>query len=119
MTKQEVFNTVWRHFVVEGNPLSFDPKNYRCLYRGPDGAKCAIGLFLSDGAAAACNFAGVSSIPPHLFPKALLGVEMEFLKDLQQAHDSPCTTFGRSTTIKTELKVLAFSWDLQVSEKGE
>jgi len=47
MTEQEVFNTVWNHFVVNRGPVSVDANN-NCLYRGPDGARCAVGLFIPD-----------------------------------------------------------------------
>lgn len=49
MNKQEVFDRVWNHFVVEGNPLSISRDiEGSCLYRGPDGTKCAVGLLIPD-----------------------------------------------------------------------
>ena len=46
MTKQEVFNKVWDHIIAQGTP-SLDDRGY-CLYRGPNGLKCAAGIFLTD-----------------------------------------------------------------------
>lgn len=53
VTVQEVFNAAWQAFVVEGRPFAVSPdKNddgvYPCLYRGPNGTKCAIGLIIPD-----------------------------------------------------------------------
>lgn len=53
VTVQEVFDAVWQAFVVEGRPFAVSPdKNehgvYPCLYRGPNGTKCAIGLIIPD-----------------------------------------------------------------------
>ena len=53
MTKQEIFNQVWTHFVINEGPASYrlDDRNVAlCLYRGCGGARCAIGLLLSDEA---------------------------------------------------------------------
>lgn len=45
-TNQDIFNTVWNHFIVgDGQPSIFRAK---CLYRGPKGTKCAVGLLISD-----------------------------------------------------------------------
>ena len=47
MTSQEVFNKVWDWFIVKKNPPSLD-SNKTCQYRGPNGARCAIGIFIDD-----------------------------------------------------------------------
>lgn len=46
MTKQQMFDRVWQHFVVEKGPPSGDLT--RCNYRDPSGAKCAMGLLIPD-----------------------------------------------------------------------
>ncbi len=53
MTKQEAFDKVYKHFVINGNPTSVVRKKRRnggfvsvCMYRSPSGAKCSAGLFL-------------------------------------------------------------------------
>jgi len=59
MTKQEIFNRVWDHFVRKKNPLSYTKKDgintiIACRYRQDHTAqcpvRCAIGLFLPDEA---------------------------------------------------------------------
>lgn len=47
MTKQEMFNKVWDWFVVGKNLPSATIDDY-CRYRGVNGAKCAIGIFIPD-----------------------------------------------------------------------
>lgn len=47
MTAQEIFDKVYRHFVIEGNKKSLDSAG-ECAYRGENGAKCAFGLLISD-----------------------------------------------------------------------
>lgn len=53
MTKKElmqsVFNKVWQHFIVEGNPRSYEAPGNTCAYRGANGAKCAVGVLIPDG----------------------------------------------------------------------
>lgn len=46
MNRQEIFNKLWDHFVVQGNPQSTNGNV--CLYRGPNGARCAAGVVLPD-----------------------------------------------------------------------
>jgi hypothetical protein len=46
MNKQEVFDKVWNHFIVNNGPPSLSSEG--CCYRGPNGAKCAIGIFIAD-----------------------------------------------------------------------
>lgn len=49
LTLQEAFNQVWDWFVVQGNPQSTtDHGEPICQYRGPNGAKCAAGVLLTD-----------------------------------------------------------------------
>jgi len=48
-TSQEIFDAVWRHFVVENRPRSYSDRRYApCAYRGRDGARCAVGIFIPD-----------------------------------------------------------------------
>lgn len=46
MTKQEMFDAVWDHFVVKGSPKSM--QEYSCRYRGPGGSCCAVGVLMTD-----------------------------------------------------------------------
>lgn len=40
-TKQEIFDYVWNHFVVQKNPLGYDVENDNCSYK----LGCALGCF--------------------------------------------------------------------------
>lgn len=51
MTNQKMFDKVWQWFVVEKNPQSVkEDTPDECLYRGPNGAKCAVGCVMPDSA---------------------------------------------------------------------
>lgn len=50
--RQETFDRVWNHFIRDGAPrsvaeLAGDVTNM-CMYRGPGGSRCAVGLFIPD-----------------------------------------------------------------------
>lgn len=47
ITNQEIFDVAWQAFVVEGRPAS-TMENGDCMYRGPAGQRCAIGLCIHD-----------------------------------------------------------------------
>lgn len=47
MTRQEMFDKIWNHFIEEDAPWSVTEKG-GCRYRGEDGKKCAVGLLLPD-----------------------------------------------------------------------
>jgi hypothetical protein len=46
MTKQEIFDTVAIHLIKQGKKSVGDDGN--CLYRGPEGLKCAVGCLIPD-----------------------------------------------------------------------
>lgn len=51
LTPQEIFNIVWNHFVVEGNPRAVIRNTFICTYHTKvDGVslRCAVGLFLTN-----------------------------------------------------------------------
>lgn len=45
MTPQEIFDTVANHLRKQGRPAMSEGN---CVYRGPDGTKCAIGCLIPD-----------------------------------------------------------------------
>lgn len=48
-SEQEMLDTVYDHFITKGNPPSFvltDNGRTICRYRGPNGTKCAFGIFI-------------------------------------------------------------------------
>lgn len=45
MTKQEIFDTVAVHMLAQGKKSENEDG---CLYRGPNGTKCAVGVLIKD-----------------------------------------------------------------------
>ena len=85
MTPQEIFDTVARHLFTQGKQ-STDP--IYCLYRGPDGTKCAVGVLIPDATydedMEGCSIAGLLdefSLP------AWMGEHVNLLQHLQSVHD--------------------------------
>lgn len=86
----ELFNSIANHLITQGRPSigSFG----RCLYRGADGAKCAVGFLIPDedynpewdkqglGVFSLATMGYLSSVPTAVLP---------MLNKLQQAHDDP------------------------------
>lgn len=48
MNLQEMFDKIWDWTIVQNQPRSFDCNINRCLYRGPNGTKCFIGVLIPD-----------------------------------------------------------------------
>lgn len=50
MTKQEIFNKVYTHLMAQGRrAMQVSPYGVEyCMYRAPDGGKCAIGCLIPD-----------------------------------------------------------------------
>ena len=116
---QQVFDEVWRHFVVDKNPLSHAGNH--CLYRGPDGAKCAIGLFIPDDkykpeydkpVSETCGYDRVIEIINEVEVELLLQCDRGFVRNLQKSHDTAATRSSR--TIPTELTNLAYVYALDL-----
>lgn len=79
MLAQEIVDRVYQHFIVEKNPPSID-KDGRCLYRGPNGTKCAAGLFIKDEEYKP-DFEGMTAYTlgdtlPALRDKIIIGLQM-------------------------------------------
>lgn len=128
MKRQDAFNIVWNHFVVNKGKPSVDRDSISCLYRGEAGAKCAIGVLLPDKnyekSLEGEELEFVASLIPGLRVKENLG----FLRQLQQAHDdasdkndgiadakyeiADVKTFRKN--IKVKLTELAENWKLKI-----
>lgn len=48
MNKQEIFNTVWDHFIVQENHPGWDFEREQCMYKTNDGHSCAVGVILAN-----------------------------------------------------------------------
>lgn len=84
LTKQAIFDKVATHLLTQ-KKKSRDPKIKTCLYRGPNGLKCAVGCLLRDDEITMKeNDYTVWSLK---LPNTLLGQEY-FLRELQIIHDT-------------------------------
>ena len=84
-SKQETFDLVAAHLLVQ-NAKSED--SYACLYRGPNGRKCAVGVLIPDSdydPALEGLLANDLKLTPILNK---LGIDPELAADLQDVHDS-------------------------------
>jgi len=90
MTNQEVFDAVARHLLTQGEVSRVEHGGnceYRCLYRGPRGLKCAIGVLIPDERYEP-RLEGLSSTSREILDACGLGVEHAILVDqLQRMHD--------------------------------
>lgn len=93
---QEVFNKATAAVIAQGvRSSNGDEAGATCLYRGPNGIKCAVGHLLSDeqmrkyevaNAAGAGSF--TDSLLQEIAPDTDLDTLRSFLDALQGAHDS-------------------------------
>lgn len=88
LTQQEIFTTVVKHLLTQ-NKTSIDEKHISCLYRGPNGLKCAVGILITDDEYSEemeCKSVDVL-IDENLLPERLIE-HSYFLQQLQKIHDS-------------------------------
>lgn len=94
MNKQEMLNTAVPFLIKQAVP-SMTENGTRCLYRGPNGTKCAIGCIIPDdryqeqfdGVGFISSLKGISGVMPDI-----LGDDIPFLRALQQCHDLASTS---------------------------
>lgn len=86
ITQQETFDTVVRHLRTQGCKSIADGA---CMYRGPDGLKCAVGCLIPDDdyrpemeSQAACALGSVGRLLHDL------GHDLSLINALQLVHDS-------------------------------
>jgi hypothetical protein len=93
-TKQEVFNKVWQHFIVDQNPRAYNPETDKCTYYSESGG-CAIGCLIEDDdvkkvldMAPTSSIYSLRSLYSEIFDKIIdTEVDKNFLGYLQIAHD--------------------------------
>lgn len=108
-TRQEVFDRVWQHFVVEKNPRAVRSNDTLCTY---EGTGCAIGccITLED------SHKFEAQLGPYQHCQALTGMyfnyeDESFLQALQRVHDWQCAAdndFQKHLTIfanENELRI--------------
>ncbi len=86
-SKQEVFNDVVNHARKQG----CKSKGIICAYRGNNGTKCFIGIFIPDNLYSCVmegdNVFELESYYPEIFEIFEKDVDMGFLNDIQGIHD--------------------------------
>lgn len=117
-----MFDTVWNHFVVNKGPRSAkEPYREmgsagRCLYRGQDGAKCAIGLFIPDERYHS-EFDMIGAPGMRVIKDETLhdiieqSITIETLRELQRCHDDTYTKSFHET-IEINLRQFAKRYKL-------
>lgn len=116
MTNQEIFDKVWQHFVVNHNPFSRDEDC--CLYRGPNGAACSVGIFipdrLYDPELEVCDVYTLLSDTENDELRCLLEPNVDFFAKLQDIHDSCENTDEGYNKFVKGMKKLAKSKNLKI-----
>jgi hypothetical protein len=99
MTNQEAFNRAVTWLLAQGKKSIRSSGTINvCLYRGPDGLRCAVGTLIPDAeyhpamegkrAAVVCGLAAnQESLPPFLVAPSLVGLNAALLTSLQLIHD--------------------------------
>jgi hypothetical protein len=99
MTRQEILNKVWYHFVTMKRSFGYDKIKKVCVYKTRGGAKCGIGCLIPNelyDPKMDCQASNAYSLGVHsnkFVQKALkkIGIRFkgneQFLTDIQKAHD--------------------------------
>lgn len=118
LTPQEVFDISASHLLKQGK-RSVKPGTNQCMYRGPDGMKCAAGVFLTDnfainGHAEGCSWHALT-ISANGVPKTNEGL----ITQLQLVHDGAAEWIGETGIVEKweivipALKRLAADFNLE------
>jgi hypothetical protein len=103
MTNQEIFDTVLHGIRKQGRPSV--SQDGRCLYRGPDGLKCGVGLLIDDSeycpemegkSADGCSGDEKENIVCNLLKKK--NIDTILAGKLQEAHDN--AAYGNQGQLK-------------------
>lgn len=91
MTQQETFEKVVNHLLTQGVLATEDGTNKtRCMYRGHNGTKCAIGCLITDEEyKPSMEGLGITEIRgKYIFPTSITKHSGHFLSVLQSLHDN-------------------------------
>jgi hypothetical protein len=127
MTRQEIFDKVVAHFAVQRVAAA---EYGMCMYRTPDGRKCAIGALIPDEAYNPnCEAAPVSDLfihhPKMMQASGLRSEDQDLLSDLQVAHDDTATGDNFLVDLSRAMRAIARKYGLDASslvllgEQGE
>lgn len=120
MSRQEIFNIVWRHFIILKNPQSKNgrPGEYKvCKYRSFSDHGCAIGIFLPDKIAKKWDNQGAISVMrvTEVFDSKsryirIFKKDVDFFSALQNAHDKA----RNLSEVAENLEFLARNYELMI-----
>ena len=101
-TPQEIFDIAYRHFVRDNQPRS-EADNGDCEYRGANGARCAVGLFIEDKDYNTEMEGKELENMRQLLPDDYFGddANLRLLAQLQYAHDGAMSASHHTDRIKT------------------
>ena len=104
MDRQEIFDIVWDHLVTKKSPKSV-AQDY-CVYRGPNGTMCAVGVLVTD---TECYGWGNRPVDEVDLPERLED-HVDFLQEMQVCHDDSNSIEDRIQSLRT----VADEYGLQV-----
>ncbi|MGQ7794513.1 hypothetical protein ACUN0C_19080 [Faunimonas sp. B44] len=112
--RQEAFDFVVRHLFKQGERAVAEGGG--CLYRGPDGTKCAVGCLIPDE----LYTPRLEGNSVFMLPQRVLDQlpAPSLLNELQIAHDDP-TNWWNPTRLRYHLTVIAQHWALNTDALEE
>jgi len=123
MKQQDIFNKASAHLRSMDGP-SLDDRGDSCMYRGEDGARCAVGVFISDehyyedmegGGIDGSNMRAREAVALSWGQDCLEDKQLALLSDLQHAHDQGSRCEDWSDQIVWALERVAKKHGLEVS----
>lgn len=111
MTPQKIFDKVAAHLFAQGKRAMADPDCHsgQCMYRGPNGSKCAVGVLIPDKlyrrGMETCTINGLLDDEEFVLP-AWMAENRELLWALQCVHDQH-EAWGSSMAMRSKLRAVA------------
>lgn len=113
---QDHFNKAYLGVIAQGKP-SLNSTDRYCVYRAPDGSKCAFGhLLKSKDYCKSMDYAGGQSASTAIDTYNLKGFDdnLDFYDSLQQCHDNAADDHDFVASFKNRMAVLAKDYGLTV-----
>ena len=123
MKQQDIFNKASAHLRSMDGP-SLDDRGDSCMYRGEDGARCAVGVFISDehyftdmegGGIDGSNMRAREAVALSWGQDCLDAPQLDLLSDLQTAHDRGSRGNDWSNYIRVSLERVRMKHGLEES----
>ena len=123
MKQQDIFNKASAHLTSMDGP-SLDDRGDSCMYRGENGAMCAVGVFISDehyftdmegGGIDGSNMRAREAVALSWGQDCLDAPQLDLLSDLQNAHDQGSRREDWSNFIRISLERIRMQHRLEFS----